>query len=197
GAIFFFGVFEQAGSTFNLFADRNTRNEIFGWKFASTWYQNVNSTFVLVLSPVFAWLWLRLERRPHPESGPMKKFGMGLLLLGAGCLAMLPAAYIAGSGGKAGPGWLFNLYFLHTCAELCLSPVGLSWTTKMAPPRIAGLAMGIWFTGTSIGNYLAGLSAGLIESLPLTEIFLISGLLPIAGGLIFFALVKPVRKLLT
>ncbi len=196
GAIFFFAVFEQAGSTFNLFADRYTDNQIFGWKFGSTTYQMVNSIFVIALSPVFAWLWLRLERRPHLSAGPTRKFGMGLLLLGTGCLAMLPAAQIAGAGGKAGPGWLINLYFLHTCAELCLSPVGLSWTTRLAPPRIAGLAMGIWFTGTAIGNYLAGISAGLTESLTLVQSFLLSGIAPIGAGVVFFLLVKPVRRLL-
>jgi POT family proton-dependent oligopeptide transporter len=196
GAIFFFAVFEQAGSTFNLFADRNTRNEIFGWSFGSSTYQTVNSVFVILLSPVFAWLWLKLEKRPHPTSGPTKKFGSGLLLLGIGCLAMLPAAQIAATGAKAGPGWLINLYFIHTCAELCLSPVGLSWTTRLAPPRIAGLAMGIWFTGIAIGNYLAGIAAGLTESMSLTQSFLLSAIAPIGAGLVFFLLVGPVRKLL-
>ncbi len=197
GAIFFFAIFEQAGSTLTLIADRYTRNElpIIG-KFPSSYYQWVNPIFIVVLSPVFAWLWLRLEKRPHKPSGPMKKFGMGLILVGTGYLAMVPAALIVADGNKAGPGWLINLYFIHTCAELCLSPVGLSWTTRLAPQRVAGLAMGIWFTGTSIGNYLAGLSAGLLESASLTNIFLISGAIPIAVGLVYFALVPVVRKLL-
>jgi proton-dependent oligopeptide transporter, POT family len=199
GAIFFFAIFEQAGSTLTLMAEKHTNNElpIIG-KFPSAYYQNVNPACIVLLSPIFAWLWLRLERRKNqkPSAGPMKKFGAGLILVGTGYMAMIPAAIIAMQGSKAGPGWLISLYFIHTCAELCLSPVGLSWTTRLAPARVAGLAMGIWFTGTAIGNFLAGMSAGLLKGFNLRNVFLVSGAIPIVVGIIYFLLVPWVRKLL-
>jgi proton-dependent oligopeptide transporter, POT family len=198
GAIFFFAIFEQAGSTMTLFADRHTRNEILGIKFPSGYYQNVNPFAIVILSPFFAWLWLRLEKRPNQKgsSGPMKKFGMGLILVGVGYLAMLPAALIVAGGSKASPGWLINMYVIHTCGELCLSPVGLSWTTRLAPARIAGLAMGIWFMGIAIGAYLSGISAGLVAKFGWTHILLISGSVPVVIGVSYFLLVPWVRTLL-
>jgi POT family proton-dependent oligopeptide transporter len=194
GATFFFSVFEQAGSTFNLFAERSTDNSVLGMSFPSSYWQGVNSFFILALAPVFAALWTFLARRGQNPSWPVK-FGLGLVLVAIGCFIMVPAATTAVAGGKAGPGFLVALYFLHTCAELCLSPVGLSATTRVTPRQIAGLAMGVWFMGTGLGNYLSGMYAGWTESLPLTKLFIVMGIPPVAAGLIFVGLVRPLRRM--
>jgi len=151
-AILFWAVFEQAGSSLTLFADELTRNELFGRAFPSSWFQSVNSLFILALAPLFAWLWVSLrERQP---SIPMK-FVWGLVFLGLSFALLVPAAQLT-AAGKVSPWWLIGVYFLQTIGELCLSPVGLSAMTKLAPAKLAGLVMGIWFLGTALGNKLAG-----------------------------------------
>ena len=164
GYALFASSFEQAGSTLNLFADRNTDNRIFGWSFPSSWFQSVNALFVIVFAPMFAWLWIRLASRGK-EPGPVLKFSVGLLLVGAGFLVLIPPAYEAERGVLVGPGWLILTYLLHTWGELALSPVGLSAMSKLAPVRIGGLVMGVWFLGTSVGNYVGGRAAGFYESM--------------------------------
>jgi POT family proton-dependent oligopeptide transporter len=155
-AILFWAVFEQAGSSLTLFADELTRNEIGGFAFPSSWFQSVNSLFILALAPLFAWGWVRLrERQP---SMPMK-FVWGLALLGLSFALLVPAARLTAEG-KVSPWWLVAVYFLQTLGELCLSPVGLSAMTKLAPAKLAGMVMGIWFLGTALGNKLAGVIAG-------------------------------------
>jgi POT family proton-dependent oligopeptide transporter len=154
-AILFWAVFEQAGSSLTLFADELTRNELLGFAFPSSWFQSVNSLFILILAPLFAWLWVRLrERQP---SMPMK-FVWGLVFLGLSFALLVPAAKLTAEG-KVGPGWLIAVYLLQTIGELCLSPVGLSAMTKLAPAKLTGLVMGIWFLGTALGNKLAGVVA--------------------------------------
>ncbi len=154
-AILFWAVFEQAGSSLTLFADELTRNELFGFAFPSAWFQSVNSLFILALAPLFAWGWVRLrERQP---SMPMK-FVWGLALLGLSFALLVPAARLTAEG-KVSPWWLVAVYFLQTVGELCLSPVGLSAMTKLAPARLTGLVMGVWFLGTALGNKLAGVVA--------------------------------------
>ena len=175
----FSSIFEQAGSTLNLFAERESRNVVFGYNFPSSWYQATNPIFIILLAPVLAWLWVRLGR--HDPSGPVK-FSIGLLGVGLGFLILVPAARISASGTLAGPGWLTTAYLVHTIAELCLSPIGLSSMTKLAPARIASLVMGIWFLGASVGNYMAGQLGGLYESLPLTALFGRMGLFAVAAG---------------
>ncbi|NCZ70773.1 MAG: MFS transporter [Actinobacteria bacterium] len=122
----------------------------------SSWFQSVNSLFILALAPLFAWLWVRLrERQP---SIPMK-FVWGLVFLGLSFALLVPAAQLT-AAGKVSPWWLIAVYFLQTVGELCLSPVGLSAMTKLAPAKLTGLVMGIWFLGTALGNKLAGVVAG-------------------------------------
>ena len=154
-AILFWAVFEQAGSSLTLFADELTLNKLLGFDFPSSWFQSVNSLFILVLAPLFAWLWVSLrERQP---SIPMK-FVWGLVFLGLSFALLVPAAQLTATG-KVSPWWLIGVYFLQTIGELCLSPVGLSAMTKLAPAKLTGLVMGIWFLGTALGNKLAGVVA--------------------------------------
>ncbi len=167
-ALFWAG-FEQAGTTFNLFARDLTDRSFLGSYFDSgehpaTWYQSFNSVCIIVLSPFFAWLWLALGRRNLDPSAPVK-FGLGLIMLGAGFAVLFFAAnLILASGGKVGPQWLLLTYLLHTTGELCLSPVGLSNFTKLAPTRYVSQLMGMWFLGTAIGNLAAGQIGGHIGS---------------------------------
>jgi len=186
-AAIFWSVFEQAGSTLNLFADRSTHNVVFGWTFPSSWYQSLNALFIIIFAPMFAWLWITLGRR---EPASPTKFSFGLIGVGIGFLVLVPAALAAGNGGQVSPAWLTATYLIHTWAELSLSPVGLSSMTKLAPVRIAGLMMGVWYLGSSVGNYIAGQLAGFYEQMPLAELFGAVSVLPIAAGIVMLLLSK-------
>jgi POT family proton-dependent oligopeptide transporter len=179
-AAIFWSVFEQAGSTLNLFADRSTRTSILGWSFPSSWFQSFNALFIIIFAPMFAWLWITLGSR---EPASPTKFGLGLVGAGLGFLILIPAASAAADGGQVSLMWLTMTYLIHTFAELCLSPVGLSSMTKLAPARIASLMMGVWFLGASVGNYISGQLAGFYEEMPLTELFGAVSILPIAAGI--------------
>jgi POT family proton-dependent oligopeptide transporter len=194
-AALFWSVFEQAGSTLNLFADRNTHNVIFGWSYPSSWFQSLNSLFLIALAPVFAWLWLRLARVNKEPSSPAK-FAMGLVLVGAGFVILVWAARMAAQGVQVSPMWLVVTYLLHTCGELCLSPVGLSAMTKLAPARIAGLMMGVWFLATSVGNFIGGRISALYESWPLPSLFGAVGMFAIGAGILLFLFVRPIKRLM-
>jgi POT family proton-dependent oligopeptide transporter len=180
-AALFWSVFEQAGSTLNLFANRSTQNVAFGIAFPSSWWQSVNAIAIFILAPVFAWLWVKLgDRQPaHPT-----KFAMGLVGVGLGFLYLIPGAAIAGTGATVGVSWLFMVYVIHTLAELCLSPVGLSSMTQLAPARIVGLMMGVWFLGASVGNFIGGQAASFYESMPLPTLLGSVAVLPIVAGVI-------------
>jgi POT family proton-dependent oligopeptide transporter len=194
-AAVFWGCFEQAGSTLTLFASRHTRREVLGQAFGATAYQSLNALFVVLLAPLFAWLWIRLARRGR-EPVTMAKFALGMFGVGLGFLILVPAARIVMGGGLAGPGWLVVLYLVHTCGELCLSPVGLSAMTKLAPPRIVGLIMGVWFLAASVGNYLAGRSVGLTQRMSMDGYFLLMTAFPVVIGVILLVLARPVQRML-
>jgi POT family proton-dependent oligopeptide transporter len=155
-AVVFWAIFEQAGSTIALFGDQLTRTEVLGYRFPSAWFQSVNSVFVILLAPVFGWLWVRLGA--NQPSAPFK-FTLGLGFLALSFLLMVPAARLT-IEGRVSPLWIVGLFFLQTVGELLLSPVGLSTMTKLAPPKLLGLIMGIWFLADALGNQLAGVLAG-------------------------------------
>jgi proton-dependent oligopeptide transporter, POT family len=192
-SVVFWSLFEQAGSTLNLFADRSTDNRAFGMAFPASWFQSVGAIFIVLLAPVFAWLWLRLG--PRDPSSPTK-FVFGLIFVGLGFAVLVPAATLAATGVKVSPWWLTLTYLLHTIGELCLSPVGLSATTKLAPARVGGLMMGVWFLSLSLGNYLGGRVAGLYESFALPTLFGVVGGFAIAAGLVLALAVKPINGML-
>ena len=194
-AALFWSLFEQAGSTLNLFADRDTRTSVLGWSFPSSWFQSMNSLFVWSFAPVFAWLWLALARRGKEPSTPVK-FALGLILVGAGFGVLIVAAGLAQNGVQVSPMWLTVTYLLHTFGELCLSPVGLSAMTKLAPARIAGLMMGVWFLATSVGNFIAGRLAGFYEAMPLPALFTNIALFGVVAGLILLPLAPPIRRMM-
>ena len=192
-ALFFSG-FEQAGSSLNLFAERYTLRTIGGWEAPASWFQMLNPFFVVTLAPVVAGVWMALARRGRDVALGVK-FALGLLLLAAGFLVIMVAARRA-AHGQVVPVWLLTTYLLHTVAELCLSPVGLSSVTKLAPARYVGQMMGIWFLAASLGNLVAGLIAGECGSGPadMADRFLHVALPAIGLGLLLLALAGLMRK---
>jgi len=193
-ATVFWSLFEQAGSTLNLFAQRSTRNEIAGLAFPASWWQSLNSLYIILLAPLMAWLWVRLG--PSDPSSPTK-FTLGLFFAAAGFGVLAVAADLAADGVRVSPMWLALVYLLHTVGELCLSPIGLSAMTRLAPARIAGLVMGVWFLATSVGNYLGGQMASLYESFALPTLFTTITVVALIATLLMTAAVRPLARMIS
>ncbi len=192
-AAIFWGAYEQAGSTLNLFADRHTRLFVAGFSFPSSWFQSVPALFVILLAPVFAWLWTRLgDRQPSSPA----KFAYGLLFAGLAFLLLVPAGMFADQGALVSPLWLVGAYLVLEFGELCLSPVGLSAVSKLAPSQLLGLTMGIWFLATSAGSILAGWAGSLFSTLPLPTLFGASAAVTLAAAAILTVLLKPITVLM-
>jgi POT family proton-dependent oligopeptide transporter len=193
-ALLFWAGFEQAGSSLTLFADRATRLTVFGWTYASSMFQSAEPLFVIIFSPIFAWLWIKLGRL---EPSSPTKFTLGLAFLTASFLMIIPAArYYQQNQGRVSPMWLIGLYFLQACGELCLSPVGLSMVTKLAPGRLVGLMMGIWFFATAMGNYVAGWAAGFLENRTFSQVFFAAFASVAVATIVLAALIKPIRRMM-
>ena len=194
-AMLFWAIFEQAGLSIALFADQLTRNEAFGVAFPSAWYQALNPLFVILLAPAFAVLWIRLGVRQ--PSAPVK-FVLGLMFLSASLLLMVPAAGLA-AAGKVSPWWLVGLFLLQTLGELCVSPVGLSTMTKLAPPGRAALMLGIWFLAAAWGSKLAGVLGSQFEAGAIATLgwfFLEQALVVAAAAVVLAALVPWLKRLM-
>jgi POT family proton-dependent oligopeptide transporter len=153
--VFFWAAFEQAGSSMNFFADRNTDLAVLGFDIPSSWLQSVNAVAIVLMGPVFAGLWAVLARRGREPSTPMKMV-LGLALLGVGFLFMVAGGARADAGVKVSPLWLVLAYLFHTFGELCVSPVGLSYVSKIAPTRFVALLMGAWYLANAVANKVAG-----------------------------------------
>jgi proton-dependent oligopeptide transporter, POT family len=198
GSAMFWAGYEQMGASFNLFADRYTDRIVFGYEIPAGVLQGVNPALIIIFAPVLAALWLSLGRRNRDFSAPFK-FALGLLFMGAGFLVMYVAALHVISGVKVLPTWLVLTYFLHTLGELCLSPVGLSSMTKLAPPRFVGQVMGLWFLSMALGGNLAGQLSGEYDSsnlLSLPGLFLKIFWWGVIGGGVML-LLTPLLKRLT
>jgi POT family proton-dependent oligopeptide transporter len=189
----FWAAFEQAGSSLSLFAERGTDCRIFGIAFPASWFQSVQPIFVIALAPVFGWLWLAMR---HREPSSPAKFSLGLTFGGLAFAILVPAAYLVVSGQKVAPWWLIATYFLQTLGELCLSPVGLSAMTKLAPARVGGFIMGMWFLSTSIGNWMAGKAASLYSSMPLPTLFGTVAAFSLGAAVVLALLIKPTVRLM-
>jgi proton-dependent oligopeptide transporter, POT family len=194
-ALFWAG-FEQAGSSFNLFAERNTIRELAGFEVPAAWFQALGPIFIITFAPGFAWLWVWLARRNLDPSIPVK-FAFGLLFLALGFFVMAAAAKVIAGGNKAWPTWLVTTYLVHTFGELCLSPVGLSSVTKLAPRKLVGQMMGVWFLATSLGNLLAGQLAGEFRQDSLSgwpALYLKITILPMIAGVFLILCAKPIKR---
>lgn len=193
-AVFWAG-FEQAGSSMNLFADRDTNRVLFGFEVPTGWLQNVNPFFIVVLAPVFGSLWTWLADREKNPTTP-RKFALGLLGLSVGMFVLAWGASYAQDGTRVSMAWLVVTYFLFTCGELALSPIGLSSMTKLAPKGRLGQMMGVWFIAAALGNLMAGLVAAQLETLPAMTIFARTAMFAGAVGLVALVLSPGVKKLM-
>lgn len=198
-SILFWALFEQAGSSLNLYVDRNVDRHILGYEVPASVFQSLNSIYIVLLAPGLAWIWTGLSQRNLDPSAPAK-FGLGLIQLGAGFLVL-----VAGDTASGGTGtsvlFVFLIYLLHTTGELCLSPVGLSAVTRMAPARLAGLLMGAWFFATAIGNFVAGLIAqatGSSDGGPeqVNAVYSKVGLVAVVVGVLTIAVSPLIRRLM-
>jgi POT family proton-dependent oligopeptide transporter len=177
---FFWLAFEQAGSSLNVFAQQKTQRAVGGWlgsivprgEIPAAWFQSVGPFFILTLAPIFAMLWNRLGTR---QPSTPKKMTWGLFFLGLGFVVIAAGAWLAGANGLASPFYLIALYFLHTCGELLVSPVGLSFVTKVAPYKIASMMMGVWFLSNFTANLVGGYIAGTVQKVARGEVFTLLG----------------------
>jgi len=193
--ILFWAAYEQKGASLNLFARDLVRTEVFGRPFPSSWLQSCTPAFVIMLAPLFSILWVRLGTRQ--PSSPVK-FTLGLVFIGLAYCLLVPAAWMTGQG-RISPLWLVGLYFLEVVGEMCLSPVGLSTVSKLAPVKLLGIMMGVWFLAAAFGNKLAGyLSTFFVADNPMQLVKLYGGIalgLLVSAGIL--ALLTPkVKKLM-
>ncbi|GAA1577020.1 peptide MFS transporter [Streptomyces globosus] len=194
-AAVFWMIYDQGGSTLSLFADSKTADTVFGLGFSATWYQSLNPLFVMALAPVFAWLWLWLARR-NQEPNTIVKFAMGLVLVGGSFFVFIVPMNMAGDGTMVSPMWLVSIYMIQTIGELCLSPVGLSVTTKMAPQKYASQMMGVWFLAVTAGDCTTGLLSLAGVDLNGTVIIGIQASAAVLAGVAVYAYRKKVQALM-
>jgi POT family proton-dependent oligopeptide transporter len=200
-AAIFWSAFEQAPTSLNLFARDFTERQLGGFEVPATWFQSVNSGFIILLAPVFAAMWVGMAKRGVDLSSPAK-FSLGLAFAGVGFFLMIFAAnVVVASGGtaKVSPWWLVASYFFQTVGELFLSPVGLSSMTKLSPRRYVGQMMGIWFLATAVGNLIAGLVGGHVNPEDLTQmpkLFTTTTLSLVVAAAVLGVMVVPIRRMI-
>jgi POT family proton-dependent oligopeptide transporter len=208
GGVAFFAVFEQASTTLNLFADRLIHREYLGMHLVSSAYQFINAGCIIVMASGFAWMWLKLAKAGK-EPSAVNKFAVGTLFTAVSFVVMLPTLSTIGVADGVNSGYLFSLpfrtvsptylvvlYVFSTCAELCISPVGLSSMSKLAPKRLAGMVMGTWFLGTAIGNYLAGRAAQLTASHGWAFLFHTLIIMSLVIAVALFAVAPLIKKMM-
>jgi proton-dependent oligopeptide transporter, POT family len=200
-AIIFWSAFEQAPTALNLFARDFTDRQLGGFEIPATWFQSINSLFIIIFAPVFAATWVGLAKRRGDLSSP-SKFALGLFLAGLGFVVMIFAAKIVyNSGGtiKVSPWWLVASYFFQTLGELSLSPVGLSSMTKLSPRKYVGQMMGIWFLASSIGNLVGGLAGANVDPEKLEQmpkLFTTTTMSLMIAAAVLMLLVIPIRNMI-
>jgi POT family proton-dependent oligopeptide transporter len=192
----FWALFEQSGSSLNIFTDERVDRHLFGWEMPASWFQSVNSFWIITLAPVFAALWVWMGKRGIEPSAPLK-FALGLIQIGLGFIVLV---YGAGREGELTPMiFIILLYLLHSTAELCFSPVGLSSMTRLAIGSITGLMMGTWFLATAAGNFIAAQIAKLTEGADPDHILTVYeriGWVVIAAGVLAVPLSWLVKRLM-
>ncbi len=199
-AVFFWAGFEQAGSSLSLYTDKFIDRSIGGFEIPTSWFQSVNPIFIVALAPLFAIFWnSKLGKR---LSTPVK-MGVGMIILGLGFLFMLGAVGERAANGniedeanKAALMWLIMTYLLHTIGELCLSPVGLSVVTKLAPPKLASILMAVWMLSSSVANFIGGYLASVVETMGAGQIFTFIAIFVMICGLLLISLNKFIGKLM-
>ncbi|MES2147876.1 MAG: peptide MFS transporter, partial [Pseudomonadota bacterium] len=208
--VVFWTLFEQAGSSLTLFADRNTDLGVFGlFSISAGQTQFFNAAFIVLLAPLFSMLWNALARKGLEPPIPIK-FGLALMGVGAGFLFLVWGSQFAGPDFKVGLWWLAGLYLIHSIAELCISPVGLSMITKLSIARIVGMMMGVWFLSIAVAQYVAGLVAqvasvetvgGQVTNLQVSlqtyvGVFTKIGWISVGIGVVLLVLAWPLKRLM-
>jgi proton-dependent oligopeptide transporter, POT family len=201
-AAIFWSAFEQAPTSLNLFAKDFTRRQMGSFEVPATWFQSINSAFIILLAPVFAWIWVAMGKRGKDLSSP-GKFALGLFFAGLGFLLMIYAAreVVASNGAlKVSAMWLVASYFFQTIGELCLSPVGLSSMTKLSPRKYVGQMMGIWFLASAVGNLIGGLVGGHVDPEKLEQmpgLFSVTTISLFGAAIVLALLSIPIRRMMT
>ncbi len=199
-AAFFWSAFEQKPTSFNLFANDYTNRMIGDFEIPAVWFQSINALFIIILAPVFSWLWPMLARN-NVRPGSITKFVIGILFAAAGFgLMMLAAKDVLGNGGAGvSPMWLVGSILMLTLGELCLSPIGLATMTLLAPERMRGQMMGLWFCASALGNLAAGLIGGHVKADQLDmlpDLFARCSLALLICAAVLIVLIIPVRRML-
>lgn len=196
-AVLFWMIYDQSGSLLTIFADEKTDRMIGGWEFPASWYQSVNPMMVIILAPVFAALWVKLAQRNREPSTAMK-FALAMLLIGGsfGIMGLAGAAAANSETGKVTIFWLLSVYLVQTIGEMCLSPVGLSLSTKMAPKLFVGQIMGLWFLASATGNALNGWTTKLNAPLGDALYYTLWAVVAVAAGLAFMTAGRKIRALM-
>ncbi|MBA7540824.1 Di-/tripeptide transporter [subsurface metagenome] len=161
--VFFWSGYEQAGATFNLFAQYNTNRVTTFGEFPASWFQSVPALYIVLFASLFAVIWIRLNAIGKEPNTPVK-FGLGLILMSIGFIIMNKAVQHTNNENLVSPMWLLAVYFMHTMGELCLSPIGLSMVTKLAPQKIVSVMMGVWFASIALAGYLAGILENILQT---------------------------------
>ncbi|UYZ63925.1 peptide MFS transporter [Hymenobacter weizhouensis] len=198
--VFFWAGFEQAGSSLTLYTDKYIDREVFGFLIPTSWFQSVNPGFIVLLGAPVAALWMNLSRRGKDLSIPVK-MGLGMVLLGVGFLFMVGAVLqrggdVADQSIKASLLWLLATYLFHTIGELCLSPIGLSMVSRLSPPALTSMLMGVWFLAPFVAQIAGGYIAAYVEELGALKVFgLIAGFV-ILAGLILIAIARKLFRMM-
>jgi len=192
--VFFWMGFEQAGGTMNLFADKQTDRHLGSWEIPASYFQAINPLGIVLMGPLIAAMWTRIDKSRFALPTPAK-LAIGMIILGLGFIVLAIGQKRADLIGMVGPWWLFWVYVLHTLGELCLSPVGLSMVSKLAPLRVASLMMGIWYLANAAANYLAGTLEEMLagSSIPIYW-FLVGS--SIGAGVVLLAITPLLKKLM-
>ena len=203
--IFFWSAYEQAGASLTFFADEQTNRDLGFFVVPASWFQSINSVFIVTLAPIFAWFWLKLGKK---EPSSPTKMALGLFLLALGYFWIAFGVKNVQPGIKVSMIWLVGMYFLHTCGELCLSPIGLSLVNQLAPAKFASLLMAVWFTANAFANKFAGVLSslypdkkstnflGIYEMSNLYSFFMLFVFMAGIASLILFLLTKKLQKMM-
>jgi POT family proton-dependent oligopeptide transporter len=192
-SIMFWAFFEQAGSSMNVFTERHVNRVVLGWEIPAPAFQAVNAIFIVLLAPIFSALWLGLGRKGKNPSSALK-FSLGLMQLGLGFVALVIAGRQVDSGAKASLIFLVLAYFFHTTGELCVSPVGLSMVTKMAPVKLAGMLMGMWFLCTAFAHIVGGKLASFSADWGFTKLYTVIFFSAVGSGVLLLLLYPLIKK---
>jgi len=194
--VIFWGVYEQQGNVMQLWADRNTNWHLLGFNIPSTWYQAFNPFMIFIFAPLLNQFWAWQAKKAN-EPSSVVKMAFGCLLVGLSYVVMIAAAHGTGSDDRRNVMWLVGMTFIITIGELYLSPIGLSFVTKVAPAKIVSMMMGVWFLANFFGNYMSGYLGTFWEKMPRESYFMLLTVLGVVAGGAIFVLARPINKVVS